>query len=153
MTCCCYRSRFRFGTLQKHCFQLTQFSGREKEVRSFHSAPSTVKPFPLCAFVPWSSGCRRTEVLVYKQASSYFPILGHSCSIQQSAGCHVRAGNAGFIIKGEGGPGASPALWDDDDKRSSSAGGEGGLRAGCLLRVGIKTRYHRLWPEQTWWLL
>lgn len=40
------------------------------------------------------------SLLVYKQALSYFPILSHSCSIQQNAGCHVRAGNAGFIEGG-----------------------------------------------------
>lgn len=37
------------------------------------------------------------SLLVYKQALSDFPILSHSCSIQQTAGCHVRAGNVGFI--------------------------------------------------------
>lgn len=42
---------------------------------------------------------RQSAVLVYKQALGYFPILGHSCSIERSAGCHVRAGNAGFITE------------------------------------------------------
>lgn len=59
----------------------------------------------------------QTAVLVYKQALSYFPILGHSCSIQHSAGCHVRAGNAGFIKRGRVGRGGSPALRDDDKSR------------------------------------
>lgn len=45
---------------------------------------------------------RHTVVLVYKQALGYFPIPGHSCSIERSAGCHVRAGNVGFITEGVG---------------------------------------------------
>lgn len=56
--------------------------------------------------------CRQIAVLMYKQALGYFPILCHSCSIQRSAGCHVRAGNAGFIKRGRGGHGGSPALRD-----------------------------------------
>lgn len=88
-------------------------------VRSPATALSKLMPFPQCAFtLRRSSGAgRQTAVLVYKQALSYFPILGHSCSIQHSAGCHVRAGNAGFIKRGRVDRGGSPALRDDDKSR------------------------------------
>lgn len=57
---------------------------------------------------------------MYKQALSYFPILSHSCSIQQNAGRHVRAGNAGFIDGGRVGRGVSPARRDEDYKTMST---------------------------------
>ena len=110
-----------FKTIQKNCFhkcRLTQFSGSgddfphiKSEIRCVATAQSTtVVPFPQRAFTLRSSGADRRALLVYKQALSYFPILSHSCSIQHSAGCHVRAGNAGFIKRGRVDRGGSPAL-------------------------------------------
>ena len=106
--------------------RLTHFSGTpssffltaSRKSAVFATALSTIMPFPQCALaLRCSCAGRQTAVLVYKQALSYFPILGHSCSIQHSAGCHVRAGNAGFIKRGREDRGGSPALRDDDKSR------------------------------------